>query len=555
MPSRAPRGICFQKIDSYLEGLLNLANLFYTSARLFPDKEALAWEGGSLNYRQLRDLIESLRPALTEDAGSCIGILAYRSPLAYAAVQAILAEGKAYVPLNPIFPASRNDFILRKASITTLIVGEECADALTGLLKQQFDRAPYLRLVVVGEASKIRNVVREAPGTLVEVLVLPDLPPTPLVPIPKDGSAYVLFTSGSTGEPKGVQVCHHNVFSYLASFLKLYPIYSEDRISQTFDLTFDVSVHDQFVTWAAGATLVVFPDKSLFSPLAFAASQKLTVWFSVPARAIFLESARLVIPGALPDVRLSLFAGEKLTWNACKIWKRIAPNSLLLNLYGPTEATVAFTHFQIPADFREDQAYQGGIPIGHAFPGQRTEVRRSNGSLCAPGEVGSLWLAGDQVARGYLDEPQKTAERFILREGIVWYHTGDLALAEPDGTLQYLGREDFQIKIMGYRIELGEIEHVLMACSDAAFAVADVAQIRGAVEEIYCVLPAALANRKKEIQASLKQQLPSYMAPRHMFFTDNIPLNANGKMDRKELKAQILRDRSEGLTPRASKVL
>lgn len=525
----------------------NLANLFYFSASDSPSRPALSWDEGALTYGQLRDLIESLRPALDSEAATCIGILAYRSPLAYAAVQAILAEGKAYVPLNPLFPAARNGYILRKARIATLIVGEECAEALASLLQEWREYRLPLRLVILGDAPKVKALAQDLAEShservrTVEVTIGSNLSPTPLAPIPEDGSAYILFTSGSTGEPKGVRVRHDNVFSYLRSFQSAYPIYPEDRVSQTFDLTFDVSVHDQFITWAAGATMVVFPDKSLFSPLVYAASQKLTVWFSVPARAAFLESARLVVPGALPDVRMSLFAGEKLTWKTCEIWKRIAPNSRLFNLYGPTEATVAFTHFEMPRDFPEERAYQGGIPIGRAWPGQCIEVRRADGSLCTIGEVGGLWLAGDQVAPGYLDEPQKTAERFILRDGIVWYRTGDLVLQEADGVLQYLGREDFQVKVMGYRIELGEIEHALMNCSDAAFALADVAPIRGGMEEIYCVLPQHLAPRKKEITLALKQKLPAYMVPRHVFFTDDIPLNTNGKMDRGALKAQILR--------------
>ncbi len=521
----------------------NLASLFYKSAAQAPNHQALSWDEGALTYSELRDLMESLRPTLVSDNADCIGILAYRSPLAYASVLAILAEGKAYVPLNPIFPPARNGYILQKARINTLIVGEECADALVALLEEWEKLKKPLRIILLSNADKIKTILLK-PSIVISnqtVTVKSNLIPAPLASITQENSAYVLFTSGSTGQPKGVRIRHDNVLSYVQSFLSVYPIYAEDRVSQTFDLTFDVSVHDQFVTWAVGATLIVFPDKSLFSPLVYAAEQKLTVWFSVPARAAFLDSARLVIPNALPNVRLSLFAGEKLTWKTCETWKRIAPNSRLFNLYGPTEATVAFTHFEIPKDFPEERAYQGGIPIGRAWLGQSIEVRRPDNSLCTPGEVGSLWLAGDQVAPSYWDEAEKTAERFIAREEVIWYRTGDLVLEETDGLLQYLGREDFQVKVMGYRIELGEIEHALMNCSDAAFALADVAPIRGDIEEIYCVLPKHLAPRKKEINVALKQRLPSYMVPRHVYFTDDIPLNANGKMDRGALKIQILK--------------
>jgi len=301
-----------------------------------------------------------------------------------------------------------------------------------------------------------------------------------------------------------------------------------------------VSVHDQFVTWSAGAALVVFPEKALFSPLGYAASRKVTVWFSVPALAAFLESARQVVPGALPGVRLSLFAGEKLTWKTCELWKTIAPNSVLANLYGPTETTIVVLHFIIPPGFPEARCHQGGIPIGHTWARQRMEIRRANGTLCEDGELGGLWLAGDQVAPGYLGEDKMTAERFIERDGVTWYRSGDLVFRDHEGLVQYQGREDFQVKVMGYRIELGEIENELMRVSGAAFSIADVAQVRSGMDEIYCVLPAAFAPRKKEIKNALKEKLPGYMVPRHFYYTDDIPLNSNGKMDRGVIKSRVL---------------
>jgi D-alanine--poly(phosphoribitol) ligase subunit 1 len=516
----------------------NLAALFYASAHSGPDRDALVWEEGTLSYAAFRDRIESLRPAIAAEPGTFVGILAHRSPLAYAAVQAILAQGRAYAPMNPGFPPARNAYILRKASLGTLVVGEECAAAF-GVLLKEVDKP--LRVVVMGEAPQVKALAAASPFvTLVEAVLGSGLEPAPLAPVPADGSAYVLFTSGSTGQPKGVRVRHDNVQSYIASFLELYPISREDRLSQTFDITFDVSVHDQFVTWSAGAALVVFPEKALFSPLGYAASRKVTVWFSVPALAAFLESARQVIPGALPDVRLSLFAGEKLTWKTCELWKTIAPNSALANLYGPTETTIVVLHFKIPPGFPEARCHQGGIPIGHTWDRQRMEIRRADGSLCADGEVGGLWLAGDQVAPGYLGEEKMTAERFIERDGAIWYRSGDLVFRDAEGLVQYQGREDFQVKVMGYRIELGEIENELMRVSGAAFAIADVAQVRSGMDEIYCILPAAFAPRKKEIKTGLKEKLPAYMVPRHYYYTDDIPLNSNGKMDRGAIKQKVL---------------
>ena len=151
-------------------------------------------------------------------------------------------------------------------------------------------------------------------------------------------------------------------------------------------------------------------------------------------------------------------------------------------------------------------------------------------------ENGVLWLGGDQVTPGYLD-PEKTAERFVPRDGQVWYRTGDVCFLDADGLIQFVGREDFQVKVTGYRIELGEIEAALLKASGASFAVADVARLRGELDEIVCVLPGEAKPRKKEIREEVKKQLAPYMVPRVWLFQDELPLNSSGKVDRKALKA------------------
>jgi len=511
-----------------------LARLFRETSLRTPDRTALIWDGGQWTYREMQQAIDGLRQALGDERSSHIGILSHKSPTAYAAVQAILSQACAYVPLNPAFPSTRNAYIARKAGLSILIVDEGCADALEGLLSQ--DSASY-RLVVLGEAPLVAAIAARHPDRLILVHAKTWLgsPLSLIEPIP-EADAYALFTSGSTGMPKGVRVLQRNVLSYVRTLLELYPIAPEDRLSQTFDLTFDLSVHDQFVCWAAGATLVVFPDRTLMSPLEWTRQQHVTVWFSVPSLAAFLESARQVVPDALPDLRLSLFCGEKLTWNTCRIWRTVAPNSRLANLYGPTEATIAITHFEIPPSFGEADAFQGGIPIGRVFPGQGVQIRREDGSLCDGGETGGLWLGGAQVTAGYLGDPEKTAERFVSDGSEVWYRTGDLVFEDAQGVLQYVGREDFQVKVMGYRIELGEIEYALMKAAGCTFALADVGKLRSGIDEIFCVLPAGAQSRKKALRQELKELLPPYMVPRHFFFTDDIPLNSNGKMDRPEIR-------------------
>lgn len=525
-----------------MDTTLPLASLFYNSATTHPDRVALVTEEAEMTYGELLSRVESLREAIRPQPSERIGILANRAPVAYAAVQAALAEGRSYVPMNPGFPASRNAYIARKAELSTVVVGEECAEALESLLGEL--SAP-LTLVVQGPCPAILEIASKSDFVKVVSAGEPEKgPPKPLVGIPGDGSAYVLFTSGSTGEPKGVRVRQDNVTSYVRTFLSLYPIASDDRVSQTFDLTFDLSVHDQFVTWAAGATLVVYPDRALRSPIPWTRSQGVTVWFSVPSLAAFLESSRQVELNGLPDLRLSLFCGEKLTWKTSHLWRTIAPNSRQINLYGPTEATIAITHFEIEPSLCEERCHQGGIPIGEAFPGQSCEIRDEQGEICPDTVSGELWLGGDQVTPGYLGEPAKTAERFVERDGKVWYRTGDLVHSDPDGSIQYEGRLDFQVKVMGYRIELGEIEHALLKASGAAYSLADVAPIRGDMDEIYGILPGSCADKKRPIKDALEGLLPSYMVPRKIFFMADIPLNANGKMDRGAIRQRVLEGRT-----------
>jgi non-ribosomal peptide synthetase component F len=413
-------------------------------------------------------------------------------------------------------------------------VGEECAQAAAKLILLHPEP---LEIVVLGRIDEVRAAVGAREGTK-----LVEIPPDSAVDLaavpdaPSDGTAYILFTSGSTGIPKGVRVSHANVDRYVSSFLARHPIGPGDRHSQLPDLTFDLSVHDVFVSWKAGAALVVFPAHALLSPVEYARGKDISVWCSGPSVPSMLESFGRVDDDALPTVRLSIFCGEKFTWNALRIWKRVAPGSRNLNLYGPTEATVAIAGYDIPDELSENGCFQGGIPIGKPFPRQQIEVRRGDGSICNPFEQGVLWLGGDQVTTGYLD-PERTAESFVEKDGTTWYRTGDIGFADGGGLLSFVGREDLQVKIMGVRVELGEIEGALLLETGASFAIAGVARIRGDMDELFCVLPSAFASRRKSIRNALSSRLEPCMIPRFWKFRDDVPRTRNGKIDRAALKS------------------
>jgi len=514
--------------------MMNLADHFFKAARRYPEKLALVFPEESITYAALAERVSRLAAALRELPNEpYVALFASRSVTAYAGILAILHSGRAYVPLNPAFPAARNRYILERTQAKTIVLGPECAEHLAKLapaLESEFSALTLEAEPAVEALFSGKNVrVRRAPHV-----------PASLVNIAEPGGerpAYVLFTSGSTGKPKGVIVRHRNVQRYLQNFLELYPISPDDRLTQQFDLTFDLSVHDMFVTWAAGATLVVYPT-SLSTPIPYTHEKAVSVWFSVPSVASHIEAARQLELGALPHVRLSLFCGEKLTYNTFRLWQSVASRSRIVNLYGPTETTIAITHFEVPEGFPEGKAFRGGIPIGVPFAGQRAELRRTPDAADEAQGAGELWLSGDQVAVGYLGEPELTRERFVPGESDVRYRTGDWVERGPEGELLFVGREDSQVKIMGYRVELGEVEHALMQAAGCATALVLVDN-RNGVDELVAVMPSSFEARKKELRKLLQELLPVYMLPRRYVFVPEFPLNANGKVDRGALSVRI----------------
>jgi D-alanine--poly(phosphoribitol) ligase subunit 1 len=514
---------------------MNIALYFFRAAARHPDKLAVDGPNGSVTYAQMAAAVQGLRAAIASTVASRLGVCAERGAFAYAGIQAILSAGRSFVPLNVKYPPQRNASILEQTQINTVLLQSDWLETLQELL----DEAPGLSLTVIVledlrrfvALDRYRNRVTLVQARLEGPLQWPD-PPV------HDDEAYIVFTSGSTGRPKGVRVRHANFEQYLANFLGCYPLAPDTRHGEMFELTFDLSIHSQFVTWAVGGTLVPFSGEALAAPASFARRMNLTVWFSVPSMVAYLVGSRQVVAGELPQLQFSFFCGEKLNFNTLQTWKAIAPNSRIVNLYGPTETTVILAHFLVPEDYAESHGHNGCTPAGRLFSNQRMRVVGADGGECAVDEPGVLWLAGSQVSAGYVAAPELTAERFIEREGVVWYDTGDVVFIDQHGLIQYVGRQDLQVKVMGFRIELGEIEHHLLRASEATQAVVDVVMVDG-LPEIYAVLPADMRVRKRAMQAELRRHLPAYMLPRRFIFVERMPLNTNGKIDRQALKAAV----------------
>ena len=478
-------------------------------------------------------LRERLSPSQT-----MVAVLANRSVGAYGGILGVLASGRGYMPLNPKFPLERTLIMLNASACQTMVVGQECAAVLKSLLP----RISTPLTIITADSGWEMSRGDIAPHQLIAAQDLSKVA-DPCDPIINDeAAAYLLFTSGSTGIPKGVPVSHSNVRAYMDYAAKRFEINADDRCSQNFDLTFDLSVHDLFTCWNAGATLCPCTEQTL-TPATLIGEKRITVWFSVPSVAMFASKIGLLTPGAFPTLRWSLFCGEALSSSLACAWQEAACNSILENLYGPTEATIAITAYRWDPQESSVECLSGLVPIGWPYEGQQICVVNEDLQPVQPGVTGELCLTGSQVTAGYLNDPENTAKHFARLPHTadqVWYRTGDLVRQDERGCVYYLGRRDFQVKVNGYRVELQEIDLALRQAAGTELAVAIPWPVsNGSATGVVGVLSASDPTRDERILAACSNRLPRYMVPQRIFHFKELPLNVNGKIDRGKIAEMI----------------
>jgi len=528
---------------STAHALPGLLRGFLESAKRFPERLAVAVDGQQVNYRSLLASAGQIAAAVDafEPENSAFGaILASRSITAYAGIIGILGSGRGYVPLNPKFPIERSAKMLSRSGARVLVVDSAGFRQLPNLL----NRIDFpLAILLPGEENPRELATQFPEHRFVFRTDFPDGASYSFNAVVEPGAfAYLLFTSGSTGEPKGVPISHQNVRSYVEATCDHYAVTERDRISQEFDLTFDLSVHDMFVCWERGACLCCVPEKAVMMPAKFIRESRLTMWFSVPSIVGLLARMRLLGPASFPTLRWSLFCGEPLAASYARLWQEAAPNSIVENLYGPTETTVAITRYQWDNDSSPERCVNGIVPIGWSFAGQNTRVVTSDLRALSAGSSGELCLAGSQVTTGYWRDAQRTAESFVNLPGAdeIWYRTGDLVEQDRDGCLRYLGRVDHQVKVRGYRVELQEIEGVLReACRSEQVAAVPWPVANGSADGIVAFIAGVEDLDVTSVLGRCRASLPEYMIPQRVFQLHEMPLNANGKMDRRALSLQL----------------
>lgn len=517
-----------------------LAEAVVATARRHPERPALMVDGQTHTYDELITAAARLSHLIDEvdtPTDSLVAIHGSGSFWVYAGILGALLSGRGYVPLNPSFPDERSSTMVTRAGASTLIVAGGPAGGSAEEGPSLVARHPDPLTLVIPEVDTVPAwaTAGDRPAPVATGADLVADPTVEAPPVDPADTAYLLFTSGTTGDPKGIGIPHDRVMAYLTATLDRYDLGPDDRCSQNFSLTFDLSVHDLFVSWSAGACLCVPSGRSVMAPGPFVRDQALTSWFSTPTTAALMLKLRMLQPGAFPSLRWSLFCGEALPTTVADAWLQAAPGSVVDNLYGPTEATIACT-----AHRHQEPGADGLVPIGRPFGTTRTAVVDDQLRPVPPGQAGELLLGGGQLAPGYWRDPERSAASFVtvadLDPAGPWYRTGD-RVVDDGATLIYRGRIDDQIKIRGHRVELGEVETVLRRVSGAATAVALGWPRTPAGADGIVAFVAGTGIDSDAVLQGCRQALPDYMVPSRLHCLDTIPQNASGKADRKQLLA------------------
>ena len=503
-----------------------LHRFFEATVARTPDAVALQDGALELTYAELDGRAAQLARYLQAHGaapGRRIGILLHRTWRTYAVLLAVLKAGAAFVPIDPAAPPDRIGYIRDDAELDLLVTTSDLASELPRGGMIQLD-------LCVDEVTR--------------------LPRHPVEPVPPetDPLAYIIYTSGSSGRPKGVAVAHPSICNFVHEITQVYDVRPHDRVYQGMTISFDFSIEEIWPTFAAGATLVVGPTDSrrIGAELGdFLADTGVTVLCCVP-------TLLATIPRELPALRTLLVGGEACPAGLVERWAR--PGRRMLNTYGPTEATVTATWGEL--------APGRPVTIGRPVPTYSVVILDDTLREVPHGEVGEICIGGPGVALGYVNLPEKTADRFVRHPAAPpdgdgrLYRTGDLGRVDDGGEIVYLGRADDEVKIRGHRVDLGEIESVVLEHADVESAVAALSTLAdsgsdsdsgsgggsdsGGGEElaVYVVpaVPGATVDRDG-LHELLRTRLPEYMVPGYLEVLDRLPMMPSGKVDRPKLPA------------------
>lgn len=513
-----------------------LQQLLTRSAKAYPDKPAVWARGRGLTYRELDERSNQMAHLLRErgvEKGDRVGLFFPKCVESVVSMLGVLKAGGAYVPLDPQAPADRVGYIIDNCGIQILITNEERCSSLAPETLSTLECC----ILTDGEGNGSDRVAWSE---------LADFPASsaPQVRLIETDLAYILYTSGSTGGPKGVMLTHRNALTFVEWCAEEFQVRSQDRLSNHAPLHFDLSVFDVYNTLKAGATVyLITEDLALFptSLADFIETQGITIWYSVPSALTLLLLYGHVTPEKLKSLRMILFAGEVFPMKYLRQLAQVSITSDLYNLYGPTETNVC-TYYKVE---RERLATLEKLPIGIACANAECFTVTPDGQPAKLGEAGELYVRGPSVTCGYWADPEKTKKTVAtnyfqenFEEKVC--RTGDIVTVGEDGNYYFQGRRDNQIKSRGYRIELGEIESALLshpAVREAAvLAIPD--EVTGNRIRAVVVPHAAGSVAVLELQQYCASRVPKYMIPEFIDLYNEMPKTSTGKIDRVKLATE-----------------
>lgn len=481
-----------------------------------PDQPAFCINDTFYSYAYLGKRISAIVDTIQESKlrNVSVGVVLEDNIDTYASILAVWSSGNTFVPLHPAHPSDRLMSVIGQAEIQLVLSPSE-SYAWMNLAREQNVR--------ICQTNQLE----------------PSLNPPKVVNRKAEEIAYILFTSGSTGVPKGVPISVGNVESFFRNHDTRmgYAYTADDKVLQMFELTFDLSVVSFFAPLRAGACVYHVAGSNIKYTEIYRLLEEydITSAILVPSVVSFLKPYMEDID--LPKLRYAMLSGEAVPHELTLLWMNCCPNAIFQNLYGPTEATIYCHTYTMPRS--EMKSRNGIVCIGKPNLDVEAILLSEDGQLLTAGEKGELCVSGAQVTAGYLKNEEKNSEAFVEVSGKKFYRTGDLCVMDKDGDYFYLGRKDYQVKIQGFRVELSEVEHHARVCLNHTGAIA-LAPLDAQGNASIVLAVEGDEKQSMDLVEHLKAQMPSYMVPSRIVYIPLFPLNENGKTDRKALAKMIL---------------
>lgn len=473
------------------------------------ESSALCLDDTYFSYSQLRERVFLIARHIDAHQlrNSMIGIYVSDHIDTYASILAVWITGNAYVPLHPSYPSGRIESIREMADLK----------------------------LVLSTIEDVPGISDKPVTTNTTRLSIEGLPPTyPLIERSQNDLAYILFTSGSTGVPKGVRINWGNLQSFLRHVDSMHlGLPEQARYLQMFEFTFDLSVVSILLPLIHGGTIYHVSSTRVKYLEIYRLLEEYEIHFAIIVPSVLAMLRPYFDSILLPNLRVMALSGEAVPLGLTQAWQVCCPNAQFYNFYGPTECTIFCTVYKIPRT--EIKSHNGIVCIGSPTIDSKAQLRDESGILTSSNLKGDLWIGGAQTSPGYIHIEELNARLFLEFEGIRYYNTGDIVIQDDDGDLFYLGRKDHQIKLNGYRVELSEVEYQAeqhLKLKTAAIVSTDQ---KGIHHLILYVEGTEIDS--ETIRAQLQKALPKYMLPETILLMQAFPLNQNGKLDRNQLRS------------------